>query len=228
MGTRHLICVVKNGEYRVAKYGQWDGYYSGQGQSILNFLIGDPKNALAPADISEFSRQVDKIKILTPEEVTARWDAVKDKASFRAPAEIAHLGRDIGADILDYILDAEEPETFPQVDFAGDSLFCEFCYVLNLDTLSLEVYRGFNKEQLDPSERFFGFETRGANKEDFERRTKDGLSDAYYPVKHVKTIPFSELTPDTMKQLEDAERDEDEDGEIHIHADGSVSLEETK
>lgn len=38
MGTRHLTCVVKNNEYKVAQYGQWDGYPSGQGVNILNFL----------------------------------------------------------------------------------------------------------------------------------------------------------------------------------------------
>ena len=38
MGTRHLTCVVLNNEYKVAQYGQWDGYPSGQGLDILNFL----------------------------------------------------------------------------------------------------------------------------------------------------------------------------------------------
>ena len=38
MGTRHLICVVSDGDYKVAQYGQWDGYPSGQGAAILEFL----------------------------------------------------------------------------------------------------------------------------------------------------------------------------------------------
>ena len=38
MGTRHLTCVVKDGDYKVAQYGQWDGYPSGQGIDILTFL----------------------------------------------------------------------------------------------------------------------------------------------------------------------------------------------
>ena len=42
MGTRNLTCVFVNGEYKVAQYCQWDGYPSGQGLTILNFLLGKP------------------------------------------------------------------------------------------------------------------------------------------------------------------------------------------
>ena len=38
MGTRNLTCVVKNGEFVVAQYGQWDGYPDGNGFKILEFL----------------------------------------------------------------------------------------------------------------------------------------------------------------------------------------------
>ena len=37
MGTRNLTCVVLDGKYVVSSYGQWDGYPSGQGKTILNF-----------------------------------------------------------------------------------------------------------------------------------------------------------------------------------------------
>ena len=37
MGTRHLIAVMADGKYQVAQYGQWDGYPSGQGVSVLTF-----------------------------------------------------------------------------------------------------------------------------------------------------------------------------------------------
>ena len=34
MGTRNLTCVFKDGEYKVAQYGQWDGYPSLKTQVI--------------------------------------------------------------------------------------------------------------------------------------------------------------------------------------------------
>jgi hypothetical protein len=38
MGTRHLIEVKIDGELKVAQYGQWDGYLTGQGVNIADFI----------------------------------------------------------------------------------------------------------------------------------------------------------------------------------------------
>jgi hypothetical protein len=38
MGTRNLTAVYFKGEFRIAQYGQWDGYISGSGWGILEFL----------------------------------------------------------------------------------------------------------------------------------------------------------------------------------------------
>ncbi|HCQ9645363.1 TPA: hypothetical protein OMQ22_003603, partial [Acinetobacter baumannii] len=64
MGTRHLICVQHNNEYKVAKYGQWDGYPSGQGAGILEFLKGSFNKAL-------FIQKLDNIFEPTDEQVKA-------------------------------------------------------------------------------------------------------------------------------------------------------------
>ena len=37
MGTRHLTAVHVDGEYKIAQYGQWDGYPEGQGMTALTF-----------------------------------------------------------------------------------------------------------------------------------------------------------------------------------------------
>ena len=41
MGTRSLIVVYMDGDYRVAQYSQCDGYPEGQGMSVLKFLEND-------------------------------------------------------------------------------------------------------------------------------------------------------------------------------------------
>jgi hypothetical protein len=40
------------------------------------------------------------------------------------------------------------------VEFAADSLFCEWAYVIDLDKDVFEVYRGFNKRKLGKTHRF--------------------------------------------------------------------------
>ena len=35
MGTRNLTIVYYDGDYRVAQYGQWDGYPEGAGIEVL-------------------------------------------------------------------------------------------------------------------------------------------------------------------------------------------------
>ena len=61
MGTRNLTIVYKNGDYRVAQYGQWDGYPSGLGADILEFLSN--------INLQEFKDSIDLISFYTAEEM---------------------------------------------------------------------------------------------------------------------------------------------------------------
>lgn len=38
MGTRHIIKVRKNGKDWISQYGQWDGYPTGQGIDVMEFV----------------------------------------------------------------------------------------------------------------------------------------------------------------------------------------------
>ena len=170
MGTRHLICVFLDKKYKVAQYGQWDGYPQGQGVDILNFLHG----LFANQDkVLEFTRKVEKISWLSNEERSATWD--KKRAQ-----KYPELSRDTGSKILSLIQDSAEPlKLRDRLDFSEDSLFCEWCYVIDFDKNTFEVYEGSNRQRLDESERFYNDSPCGVND--------------YYPVKHKYSFDLNNI-----------------------------------
>lgn len=56
---------------------------------------------------------------------------------------------DLNEDAMNDVFDNGKFNTsFPnRKSVLGDSLFCEWAYIINLDTKKLEVYRGFNKDK---------------------------------------------------------------------------------
>lgn len=181
MGTRNLTIVQMNNEYKVAQYGQWDGYPSGNGIEILNFL--------RKVDLEKFKVRLKDIKVLTREDIDKYWeelgvDVTKEKfVSMELSDKFSKLhptlSRDMGTKVLDYIMEEEGTvELMHDIDFAKDSLFCEWAYVINLDDNTLEVYEGFNKNPLNSDERFYC----------------DGYChNGYYPIRLVKTYNLNNL-----------------------------------
>jgi hypothetical protein len=180
MGTRNLTCVVKNGEFKVAQYCQWDGYPSGQGETIVEFI---QRRLQDSEGLTIFNQRVLEVSEITIDELKAKWvecsanpnsDMVSMEVSHKFNEKYPQYHRDFGARIL------------------GESLFCEWAYVLDLDNNVLEVYKGFNKEPLKSSERFAQF----FQKKDHRQ------SEQYHPVKLFESIPFSEVNDETVAKLE--------------------------
>lgn len=137
MGTRGLTAVYYDGSYRVAQYGQWDHYPEGQGLTVLDFCAA---NLTTAEKRQAFATCLDKVRFS------------KDEGELRSSG---FASRNHGADILRLVQEADgEVVLFDHIDFAGDSLFCEWAYVVDLDKATLEVFKGFNCTPLDPSERF--------------------------------------------------------------------------
>lgn len=164
MGTRNLTCVYYKGQYPIAQYGQWDGYPSGQGLTILRFLrkafdrelfISKLPNAL---NLNE--EQTKQLYVECGHDFERDGEWLKDETSRRFKAANPLMSRDIGGNILQYIQESTRPHpTCHNLGFAGDSLMCEWVYVVDLDSNTLEVYRGFNTEPLAEGERFAFLET---------------------------------------------------------------------
>lgn len=202
MGTRHLTCVVKDGEYKVAQYGQWDGYPSGQGIDILTFLREKLNRDTFLANLAQTFEP-------TEEQIKAWWLEVGhdiEKSNGFVDAMIADqygakhpsMSRNAGSKILEIIQDASEPVPVNLYkEFAADSLFCEWAYVIDFDKGTFEVFEGFNQTPLAEGERFYGMTCDGANKE-------------YYPVRHKKTYQLDAL-PEYSDFLAELEPNEDEE-----------------
>ncbi len=134
MGTRHLIAVYQGGTHKIAQYGQWDGYPSGQGKTVLEFL----KDEAAVHMLRDY--RLKNCRFLTPSEI--------DKINLeKNPIEQRpQLSRNLGADILNLAATVDNLALVDSLDFAADSLFCEWAYVVDFDENVFEVYRGFNQE----------------------------------------------------------------------------------
>jgi hypothetical protein len=146
--------VLVDGVERVAQYGQWDHYPSGQGLAILSFC---KRNLRTRKQRAEFAEKVRRCGFISDAEVHERWAScgAKPDSEF-VSVDIAavfnqkypSLSRDTGGKILDLIL-AGETRLTDSKEFIHDSLFCEWAYCVNLDTGMLEVYKGFQKAPHD-------------------------------------------------------------------------------
>jgi hypothetical protein len=191
MGTRHLIMAVKGGQTRLAQYGQWDGYPSGQGVKILSFLRSGPNR-------KKLSQALDKASFLTESQLSKAYKDVGVVGDYLTSEQVkafdkklSLLSRDHGANILSLLINDPNPQLVNSESFAGDSLFCEWAYVIDFDKNQFELYRGFNLVPLETEDRFFG--------------TKREPKSKYYPVKLVTYWSFDELPtkPEFFQNLAD-------------------------
>lgn len=70
-------------------------------------------------------------------------------------------------------------------DFLSDSLFCEWAYIINLDTDTLEAYKGFNKNR--------------SAKGRYARRSVDS-NDGYRGVALIKEIPLANIRKQNLER----------------------------
>lgn len=172
MGTRGLYGFRKNGEDKLT-YNHFDSYPDWLGRNVVKFC--------KETSIEEMNTIFDKIVLVdTNSRPTATQIAncIKyyDKnVSNQSVEDWYCLLRDAQGDLdvykdgLKYMIDDQE--------FIKDSLFCEFAYIINLDTNCLEFYLGFQREPC-PSNRY------GEDKHE-----------GYYPCKMVAYYP---LEPEYM------------------------------
>lgn len=140
MGTRGLTIIKIDGEVKVAQYGQWDHYPSGQGIVILRIL----RKIVEDGELDQFKEKVRSMNWLTKAQSEA-LDKTKDWDE-----KHPYLSRDCGGKILQAIhygtleigSEYSGKKTVPieiiglvdSSNFAEDGLFCEGIFEIDLDT----------------------------------------------------------------------------------------------
>lgn len=162
MGTRHLITIVKDGEFKLAQYGQWDGYPSGQGAEIVTFFH--------EGDVEAFKANIDKLRYVDDAEadllyqtlgIPAGQEWLNMEQSDAIKNTFPTLHRDTGSDILSIIASGQAElqdlsagtsyiPTVNSLGFAG-GFGCEWVYTLDLDKGTFEVYEGGFNEEGEPN-----------------------------------------------------------------------------
>ena len=175
MGTRSLIAVKSNEKYKIAQYSQWDGYPDGQGKTVLEFL----RSIVKKGRVIEFKNQLDKCQFITAKQADKMNKHMKEVGGTLAEV-YPMMSRDTGAKILQLVLDSQDSPILlsNEIEFAKDSLFCKWAYVIDIDKNTFEVFIGFNKEPIDKTERFY---------------SKKAPEDVYYPVRLVWTYDLAKL-----------------------------------
>lgn len=179
MSTRGAFGVRIDGQDKVT-YNHSDSYPSGLGEDILGvteaLLVDRPKfERMARA-----LRPVDKSKLPSPEDINYLRPWTNLQVSEQSTQDWYCLLRNTQGD-LEAVLEAGLYED--GIKFMGDSLFCEYAYIINLDEDVLEAYKGFQKE---PSASRFE-----------ASRPESG----YYAVKLMGVMPLNSLSPKALASI---------------------------
>jgi hypothetical protein len=139
MGTRGLYGFRKNGVDKLT-YNHFDSYPSGLGRSVIEFIqdycmdLNDIyKNIILVDEDSEPTEsQIKECEILADLSVSKQ-----SLTDWYCLLRNAQGNPKMYGEGLRYMIDNK--------DFILDSLFCEYAYIINLDTKKLEIYSGFQK-----------------------------------------------------------------------------------
>lgn len=182
MGTRGVYGFHKNGVDKIT-YNHFDSYPTGLGEGVKKFIsnhtIDDFNNIfkklkMVKSNTKPTKKQIEDCKKYA--NVNVSNGTVEDWYCLlrEAQGNLEALAED-----LVYMID--------DASFLTESLFCEWGYVINLDTNMLEIYRGF---QTKPQQNRY-----------FSSEHTDNLGE-YYNCALIKEIPLDDVKKFDMKRLE--------------------------
>jgi len=199
MGTRGALGFFIDGKTK-ATYNHFDSYPDGLGKDVVEAvrrILSDPARGLDWLKVKARAIQLwPDHTPATPELIERLKPYADTSVSTRDLSEVYVLTRRMQGDIEAY-LSAEFMEDGGE-SFMGDSLFCEYAYIINLDEGVLEFYKGFQSQPHEKG-RYASLPYEKSHRQDRQ----------YYPVALVGTFPLDAIPEDWMEKL--FPRDDDED-----------------
>jgi len=176
MGTRGAVGFRSENQDRV-QYNHFDSYPSGLGQDVLTFI--------SKSNIDDLQKIASSIQLVNQDDVPSqsqiedcqKWTDLTvgegTNESWYCLLRNAQGNLKAYAEGLKYMLDAH--------DFLIDSLFCEYAYIINVDTKELEIYSGFNEKSRIRMGRYA------------KLQVEKGRPYDYYGVVLIQTIPLDKI-----------------------------------
>ena len=202
MGTRGLYGIRKN-EIDKTTYNHYDSYPEWLGKNMVEFC--------ATTSEEEMNKIYDKIIMVdesdkpTNEEIAfcIANGLYDERVSSRSVEDWYCLLRKAQGEISvlkDLINKNDKAYMIDNSDFIEDSLFCEYAYIINLDTHCLEFYEGFQHE------------AQVGNRYGEKPTTTDYAPDYYYPCRLVMKMPLAEIknVKEIVQKMSDAVYDKEE------------------
>ena len=147
MGTRGSVGVIYQEQEKLG-YNQFDSYPDGLGTNMLNFVSKINRED----GWDEFKKSVAQLRNIEETEITDNQIIEKYKkysnlsVSEQKLSDPYCLFREIqGSDWLDEVYNGNLQDFPFNNRFIKSSLFCDYAYIINLDTMKFEFYSGFQK-----------------------------------------------------------------------------------
>ena len=185
MGTRGLSGFKWKNEYYLM-YNHYDSYPEGLGNDVIEFI----KHVYQFNSFNKLKMRVGNlIKVNYDKEPTSEIIKKYEKYSDTSVSERTNkdwycLFRTLqGKDILYEVLNRNVNHILDGEDFGKDSLFCEYAYIINLDTMEVDFYNGFQKSPQKGN--YFGEEPNIITDCNGKKRITE-----YYPIAKVGSLEF--------------------------------------
>jgi hypothetical protein len=184
MGTRGSLGFRIDGQDKLT-YCQFDSYPEGVGAEMLEELCGKWDWEQVKTNV----RRLAHVREVPPTEQqieeNKQWSDLS--VSEGTYSDWYCLLRQMQGRIGPY-MSGECTAMYKANNFVLESVFCEYAYIVNLDDMTLEFYRGFNSSPMSNAGRYAGTQTPAVTRSDGSTYQSDS-----YGVVLVDTVPLTDL-----------------------------------